>query len=78
MNTCKIAGPKTNIRPFDIKSLLFGGPPKCFMALFHWEERARSRIALSRLAEDHPGRLADIGLTQAQVAAELAKPFWQR
>jgi uncharacterized protein YjiS (DUF1127 family) len=39
-----------------------------------WFERARQRRELSRLSAH---MLKDIGLTRADVEAELAKPFWR-
>jgi uncharacterized protein YjiS (DUF1127 family) len=39
-----------------------------------WHERARQRRQL-RLLDDHLRR--DLGLTQAAVDAEVAKPFWR-
>lgn len=38
-----------------------------------WVERYRSRQALAKL-DDH--LLADVGLSRADVSAEIAKPFW--
>jgi uncharacterized protein YjiS (DUF1127 family) len=40
-----------------------------------WHERARARRHLECLS-DH--MLRDIGLTRADVLAEVTKPFWQR
>jgi uncharacterized protein YjiS (DUF1127 family) len=40
-----------------------------------WHERARQRHHLEYLS-DH--MLRDIGLTRADVLAEITKPFWQR
>jgi uncharacterized protein YjiS (DUF1127 family) len=40
-----------------------------------WQERARQRHHLEYLS-DH--MLRDIGLTRADVLAEVTKPFWQR
>jgi uncharacterized protein YjiS (DUF1127 family) len=42
-------------------------------ALFAWHERSRQRRALAMLT-DH--QLKDIGLSRADAALELSKPFW--
>ena len=39
-----------------------------------WQERARQRHQLRALGEV---MLKDLGLSRADVAAELAKPFWR-
>ncbi len=43
--------------------------------ILSWQERARQRHHLESLS-DH--MLRDIGLTRADVLAEVTKPFWQR
>lgn len=43
------------------------------LTLARWEERRRSRRALS-LLDAH--MLRDIGLTEARANAETGKPFW--
>ena len=43
-----------------------------------WRERIRYRWDLAQLAKDNPYLIDDIGLTERQVEAEIAKPFWQR
>ena len=43
-----------------------------------WRARRREREELRRLLRLAPYLLADIGLTPAQVAAEVDKPFWRR
>jgi uncharacterized protein YjiS (DUF1127 family) len=43
--------------------------------ILSWHERARQRHHLEYLS-DH--MLRDIGLTRADVLAEVTKPFWQR
>ncbi|GGF69399.1 hypothetical protein GCM10011332_24440 [Terasakiella brassicae] len=43
--------------------------------LFVWLHRHKSRKSLAYLS-DH--MLKDVGLTKAQVEAEIAKPFWVR
>jgi uncharacterized protein YjiS (DUF1127 family) len=43
-----------------------------------WSERARFRDDLALKARDTPHLIGDIGLTMADVRAELAKPFWRR
>jgi uncharacterized protein YjiS (DUF1127 family) len=42
--------------------------------LLRWFEQARQRRQLGRLS-DH--MLKDIGLSRADVEAEVAKPFWR-
>lgn len=39
-----------------------------------WRERAAQRRRLKNLDEH---RLADLGLTRAEVQAEIRKPFWR-
>ena len=57
--------------PFAIarRALLAG-----FERLLLWQDRANQRCQLS-MAEDH--MLEDIGLTRAEVALEIRKPFWR-
>jgi uncharacterized protein YjiS (DUF1127 family) len=43
-----------------------------------WTERARFREDLALKARDTPELVDDIGLTMAEVDAEIAKPFWRR
>ncbi|AGB43226.1 DUF1127 domain-containing protein [Mesorhizobium sp. CO1-1-7] len=44
-----------------------------------WRERTRFRWDLKRMSEVSPHLIDDIGLTQLQAKAEIAKlPFWQR
>jgi uncharacterized protein YjiS (DUF1127 family) len=45
-----------------------------FEQLLLWQERARQRHHLST-AEAH--MLSDIGLSRAEVAREIRKPFWR-
>ncbi|WP_316014228.1 DUF1127 domain-containing protein [Roseobacter sp. HKCCA0434] len=47
--------------------------PSLMARLMGWSACARSR---RRLAELDADRLADLGLTRAEVARECAKPFW--
>jgi uncharacterized protein YjiS (DUF1127 family) len=42
-----------------------------------WRARNHFRRDLARQAKDNPHLIDDIGLTGRQVAAEIAKPFWQ-
>ncbi|NGO51308.1 DUF1127 domain-containing protein [Mesorhizobium camelthorni] len=42
-----------------------------------WEERKRFRWELKQMSKNNPHLIDDIGLTQRQVEAEIAKPFWQ-
>ncbi len=43
-----------------------------------WRRRIGFRRDLERLAKAGPYLIDDIGLTMAQVEAELGKPFWRR
>jgi uncharacterized protein YjiS (DUF1127 family) len=45
-----------------------------FRQLLLWQERASQRQRLG-MAEDHV--LADLGLSRAEVAGEIRKPFWR-
>ena len=42
-----------------------------------WDERKRIRWELEQMSKDNPHLIDDIGLTRQQVAAEIAKRFWQ-
>lgn len=44
------------------------------LGLARWDDRRRTRVALSRL-DAHLAR--DIGLSAASIAAECSKPFWR-
>jgi uncharacterized protein YjiS (DUF1127 family) len=52
--------------------------PAFLHVLGTWLQRAGSRRALRELARFDGGRLADIGLTQADALREASKPFWRR
>ncbi|WP_042779061.1 DUF1127 domain-containing protein [Sinorhizobium fredii] len=41
--------------------------------LMVWDERLRFRAQLAQMAEHAP----EVGLSQAQVDAEISKPFWR-
>lgn len=43
-----------------------------------WDKRAYFRWQLARMARETPELIDDIGLTMAEVNAEIAKPFWRR
>ncbi|MER9144252.1 DUF1127 domain-containing protein [Mesorhizobium sp. M0871] len=43
-----------------------------------WDNRAYCRWQLARMARETPQLIDDIGLTMAEVNAEIAKPFWRR
>ncbi|MGE3831161.1 MAG: DUF1127 domain-containing protein [Parvibaculaceae bacterium] len=43
-----------------------------------WDKRKRFRRELAQISHANPHLIDDIGLTKRQVAAEIAKPFWQR
>lgn len=51
-----------------------GASERTGSALALWAMRARTRAALGRL---DAGRHADLGLEAADVAREVAKPFWR-
>ena len=54
-------------------------PPTLRSMIAAWREQAHFRWDLKRIAETNPHLIDDIGLTDRQVEAELAKlPFWQR
>jgi uncharacterized protein YjiS (DUF1127 family) len=59
-----IRGPKPS--SFTLKSL--------FDFLAVWQDRRRQRQTLARLDDR---MLSDIGLTAADVDAEISKPFWR-
>lgn len=54
------------------------GRPGLRSLIAAWEERAYFRWQLARMARDTPELVDDIGLTMAEVKAEIAKPFWRR
>lgn len=45
--------------------------------LMAWDERLRFRTQLAQMAEHAPELLDDVGLSKAQVEAEMSKPFWR-
>jgi len=45
-----------------------------FRVVTHWSDRARQRRALAELDDR---LLEDAGITRAQVAREIRKPFWR-
>jgi uncharacterized protein YjiS (DUF1127 family) len=47
---------------------------RLFDTLLSWQERARQRYDLQQL-DDH--MLRDLGLSRADVVAEITKPFWR-
>ncbi len=51
-----------------------GAARRVLESLFVWQERARQRHALAELDER---LLKDIGLSRADVAREVSKPFWR-
>lgn len=42
-----------------------------------WRWRIRFRRELAEKSTNNPHLIDDIGLTQREVEAEIAKPFWQ-
>jgi uncharacterized protein YjiS (DUF1127 family) len=65
---------------FTIRSAAFRATParSVFVAiletLLDWQERARSRVLLSRLDDR---MLRDLGITRVDAARETDKPFWR-
>ena len=51
-----------------------GAFARAFATLMRWQARHRERAHLAQL-DDH--LLRDMGLTRAEVARQVAKPFWQ-
>lgn len=45
-----------------------------FDALIKWQDRARNRVFLAELSDRE---LRDVGLSRADIDAEVTKPFWQ-
>ncbi len=42
-----------------------------------WRRRRARRVALARILEADPKRLKDLGLMEADVARDCARPFWR-
>jgi len=65
---------------FTIRSAAFRATPTRSLlvtileTLLGWQERARSRVLLSRLDDR---MLRDLGLTRVDAARETEKPFWR-
>lgn len=57
-----------------IPSLVARGTARAFETLLVWQERASERSNLAGLS-DHS--LKDMGLSRADVAQEITKPFWR-
>ncbi len=53
---------------------LFEAAARALRTLLIWQERDRQRHALAQL---DARMLKDVGLSRAEVALELRKPFWQ-
>jgi uncharacterized protein YjiS (DUF1127 family) len=53
---------------------IFGALLRAVDAMATWHDRRRQRFALARLDDR---MLRDIGLTMADVEAEVSKPFWR-
>jgi uncharacterized protein YjiS (DUF1127 family) len=49
-------------------------PARIAHIVMEWQNRAEQRQNLANLGDD---MLKDLGLTRAQVAEEVNKPFWQ-
>ncbi len=58
----------------SLATALGGGLVRVFDGLFAWQQRAADRRAL-RAMDDH--LLRDIGLSRADIEAEVSKPFWR-
>lgn len=56
------------------RQVTFARPDSLLSIVMNWDARFRARRALAELP---PERRADLGLTQAEIAAEAAKPFWR-
>jgi uncharacterized protein YjiS (DUF1127 family) len=56
------------------RRVTFARPDGLLSIVMDWDARFRARRALAALP---PERCADLGLTQARIAAETAKPFWR-
>mgnify|MGYP001549016919 FL=1 len=65
-------GTRVGVRPG--RSRGFGVLLGVFDRLAVWQERRRQRFTLARLDDR---MLRDIGLTYADVEAEISKPFWR-
>jgi len=48
-------------------------PARLLLALLDWQRRARQRGQLSCMSD---AGLKDVGLSRADIASEVAKPFW--
>ncbi len=57
----------------DLAIALIGLPETLLATAYHWQARLDERRQL-RALDDR--LLADIGLTRADVAKEVSKPFW--
>jgi uncharacterized protein YjiS (DUF1127 family) len=58
----------------DIRSRRFTGLAALVDVVLAWQDRARQRQLLA-VMDDR--LLHDVGLTRADVAAEIEKPFWR-
>ena len=70
------AWPETPVGPADVSRRHYS------LATFRslvatWSERKRLRWDLEQMLKDGPHLIDDIGLSERQVEAEIAKPFWQ-
>ena len=54
--------------------ILLEAAERALRTLLTWQERDRQRRALAQL---DARMLTDVGLSRAEVAMELRKPFWQ-
>lgn len=70
-----VAAPEVGLYGREFTRALQRVAAHVFTALLDWQERARQRY---RLAELDDRMLKDIGLTRADVAREVEKPFWMQ
>jgi uncharacterized protein YjiS (DUF1127 family) len=77
MNTMHHPFASTALRLADVGTRRLAREPlllRLLDTLMTWQERARERRQMTWLSERE---LRDIGLSQAEMARELAKPFWR-
>lgn len=67
---------------FPIELVRRGAAPRRALARLlatvrSWHRRRARRVTLARILEADPKRLKDLGLTEADVARDCARPFWR-